>query len=466
MQMEHCFTGGRPRIGRILKFILPTYLTSLFTTLYTIIDGVFVSAYVGTDALAAINIVYPIVNLLTGLSLMFAVGGSTLAAIALGSRSQSRANHIFSQCLFWSLLLGIGAAAVCWLGLDALLSFLGATAPTMEYCRTYALLWLLGVPAVVGKELLIYFVRIDGAPGLSFSISAAGGIANILLDALFVGVWDLGVFGAGLATVMGLLLSCLLGIGRLLGRRSALRITWERPQLTAAVQYGMNGSSELVNQLAIAVTTIVFNRTALDLAGEDAIAAVSIIMYLQFIFLGVYFGGSMGLSPLLGYAMGQGRPDLCRKLEQYAHRFFLTAPVVLCGLALVCAPAAVRLFSQNSHVCALAIRGMRLYSLGYLFAGLNIFTSIRLSSYGLGRRAAVITGLRSCVLLLASLAVLPRFWGLDGMWLAFPTAELGTLVATLYFSRQCTLHIASLCQSVPAGERQKSVSGSTAQDCG
>lgn len=147
----------------------------------------------------------------------------------------------------------------------------------------------------------------------------------------------------------------------------------------------MNGSSELVNQLAIAVTTIVFNRTALDLAGEDAIAAVSIIMYLQFIFLGVYFGGSMGLSPLLGYAMGQGRPDLCRKLEQYAHRFFLTAPVVLCGLALVCAPAAVRLFSQNSRVCGLAIRGMRLYSLGYLFAGLNIFTSIRLSSYGLGR---------------------------------------------------------------------------------
>lgn len=233
-------------------------------------------------------------------------------------------------------------------GLDALLSFLGATAPTMEYCRTYALLWLLGVPAVVGKELLIYFIRIDGAPGLSFSISAAGGIANILLDALFVGVWDLGVFGAGLATVMGLLLSCLLGIGRLLGRRSALRITWQRPQLTAAVQYGMNGSSELVNQLAIAVTTIVFNRTALDLAGEDAIAAVSIIMYLQFIFLGVYFGGSMGLSPLLGYAMGQGRPDLCRKLEQYAHRFFLTAPVVLCGLALVCAPgSSPPLFSKQ-----------------------------------------------------------------------------------------------------------------------
>ena len=200
----------------------------------------------------------------------------------------------------------------------------------------------------------------------------------------------------------------------------------------------MNGSSELVNQLAIAVTTIVFNRTALNLAGENGIAAVSIIMYLQFVFLGVYFGGSMGVSPLLGYAMGQGRLDLCRGLERYAHRFFWMVPPVLYALALISAPAAVHLFAKNDLVYTLAVRGMRLYSIGYLFAGFNIFTAIRLSSYGLGRWAAIVTGLRSCVLLLAALAILPQIWGLDGMWLAFPAAESGTLGGAIYFSKRCT----------------------------
>lgn len=439
MKVEQCFAQGRLRPGKIFRFILPTYLTSLFTTLYTIIDGIFVSAYVGTDALAAINVVYPIVNLLTGLALMFAVGGSTLAAIALGSRDHNKANGIFSQCVLWSLLLGIGTAGLCWLCLDDVLYFLGATAPTMEYCRTYAVLWLLGVPAVVGKEILAYFVRVDGAPGFSFLISAVGGVTNIVLDALFVGVLNQGIFGAGLATVIGLVLSCLVGIGWFVGRHSVLRVVLQRPRFAVAARCGVNGSSEFVNQLAIAITTIVFNRTALSLVGEDGIAAVSIIMYLQFIFLGVYVGSSMGLSPLLGYAMGQGRLDLCRTLERYAHRFFLIVPPILCALSIFSAPWAVRFFAKNPEVYALAVGGMRLYSVGYLFAGFNIFTSIRLSSYGLGRWAAIITGSRSCVLLLVFLAVLPRIWGLDGMWIAFPAAEFGTLAVAVYFSKGCTV---------------------------
>ncbi|MEI3306551.1 MAG: MATE family efflux transporter [Dysosmobacter sp.] len=307
MQVERCFAGENSAPAKSSALFSPHTLPpcSPQSAPALIMDGVFVSTYVGTDALAAINIVYPIVNLLSGLSLMFAVGGSTLAAIALGSKNREQASHIFSQCIFWSLLLGGCTSFMCWLQLDRILYFLGATTPTLSYCRTYAALWLLGVPAVVGKELCAYFIRINGAPGFSFFISAAGGITNIILDALFVGAWGQGVFGAGLATVMGLALSCILGIFWLAGRKSSLRVVLERPRPAAAVQYGMNGSSELVNQLAIAVTTIVFNRTALNLAGENGIAAASIIMYLQFVFLGVYFGGSMGHLPI-GIRYGTG----------------------------------------------------------------------------------------------------------------------------------------------------------------
>ena len=181
------------RFGKVVKFILPTYLTSLFNTLYTIVDGIFVSACVGTNALAAINIVYPIVNILTGIALAFATGGGAFAAISLEAGQKEKAGRQFSVCLMMTLLvsgLAAGGMALC---LPQLLTFLGATPLTMADCRVYAMIWLIGVPAVVGKELCTYFIRADGSPGYGFLVAAAGEIANILLDYVLVAKWNMGV---------------------------------------------------------------------------------------------------------------------------------------------------------------------------------------------------------------------------------------------------------------------------------
>lgn len=180
------------RFKKLLKFIIPTYLTSLFTTVYTIIDGIFVSAYVGTNALASINIVYPIVNVLTGIALVFATGGSAVTALHIGGNRKKEASRSFSVCFVASILLGCIISILFLANLPNILTLLGATNVTIEGCKTYALWWLIATPIVIGKELFTYFIRVDGAPTYSFITAFSGGILNIVLDYILVGKLNMG----------------------------------------------------------------------------------------------------------------------------------------------------------------------------------------------------------------------------------------------------------------------------------
>lgn len=323
----------------------------------------------------------------------------------------------------------------------------------MADCRVYTMIWLIGVPAVVGKELCTYFIRADGSPGYGFLVMATGRIANILLDYVLVAKWNMGVLGAGLATILGLVLSCGLGIWYFCRLRRQLRPVWRGMEIKGGIRCAVNGASECVSQLAIAITTVVFNRTVLALTGEDGIAAVSIIMYLQFLFIGLYFGYSMGIAPLLSHGYGQGNIQVCRKLERYSYRFFAVAPPLLYGLAFLSAPLAVSCFAQRgTAVWTLALEGMRLYDLGYLVTGLNIFTAIRLTSYGKGHWSAVVTLLRSFLLLIVFLLWLPKVWGMARLWLAMPLAEMITIAASVGLNQSATRSIHKENQNVVPGD--------------
>lgn len=370
------------QFGKLLKFIIPTYLTSLFNTVYTIIDGIFVSAYVGTNALAAINIVYPIVNVLTGIALVFATGGSAVAALHIGGNRKEEANHAFSVSSVAAVLLSCLISLIVLTNLSTILSLLGATDVTIAGCKTYALWWLWATPVVIGKELFTYFIRVDGSPAYSFVTALSGGVLNIVLDYVLVGRMHMGIYGAALATILGLVLSFLMGIYYFARKYKALSFTLHGLSAGLALRSMVNGASEFVDQLAIAITTIVFNRTALAFAGEDGVAAVSIIMYLQFLFIGVS----------------------C---------FANTA----------------------SPVFPIAVSGMRIYGLGFLFSGINIYAAVRMMAYGKGYFSGLITFLRSFALLLLFLTVLPQKFGLTGVWLAVPAAEVLTLLVAVWFLR-------------------------------
>ena len=321
------------RFGKLLKFIIPTYLTALFNTVYTIVDGIFVSSYVGTNALAAINIVYPIVNILTGIALAFATGGSALAALHIGGERKEEANRTFSVSMLLSLLVGCGVSALIWIKLPALLELLGATQLTMSDCKTYAFWWLVGTPVVIGKELLTYFIRVDGSPTYSFLTALAGGLLNIVLDYVFVGCMDMGILGAALATILGLLLSFSMGLYYFVKKKHTLEFTFRGLSFKIGFNCMINGTSEFVNQLAIAITTIVFNRTADGVCRRrwDS-CCLHYYVCCNFCFIGIYSGFSMGMAPPLGYAYGDKKLDVCRALERYAYRFFQIAPIVIYAL--------------------------------------------------------------------------------------------------------------------------------------
>lgn len=424
------------RIRKIIRFILPTYFTSLFNTLYTIFDGIYVSRYVGTDSLAAINTVYPLVNILTGIALAFATGGSSLASISIGAGKKEKANQTFSVSMICAIVPGCLFSAVVLSNLTSILKFLGATPVTMQDSRIYSYLWLIAAPAAIGKELFTYFVRADGSPRWSFSVAFSGGVLNIILDQIFVAQFGMGIWGAGLTTVLGLAFSCCIGIFYFAIHKKNLNFTLQGLHLALGVRCMVNGLSECIDQIAIAVTTVVFNRTALSLADESGIAAVSIIMYLQFLFIGVYFGYSMGISPLFSYALGNKKPEVCHKLERYSYCFFAVAPIIMYGLTWICAPFTVTFFAgSHSAVFELSLSGMRMYGLSFLFSGLNIFAAIRLTAYGKGQYSGIITFLRSFALLLIFLFTLPKHYGLNGMWLAVPAAEFITLFVSIFSLR-------------------------------
>ena len=314
------------------------------------------------------------------------------------------------------------------LNLAGILNLLGATSLTMNDCKIYALWWLLGTPVVIGKELFTYFIRVDGAPAYSLATALSGGVLNIMLDYILIGCLQMGILGAALATMLGLLLSFCMGLYYFLIKRKVLSFALHGLSGREAALCMINGASEFVDQLAIAITTLVFNRTALTFAGEDGVAAVSIIMYLQFLFIGVYFGFSMGIAPPLGYAYGDNKASVCRILERYAYKFFAASPLIIYTLTYCFAPFGVsRFVPAASPVFSLAVSGMRIYGLGFLFAGINIFSTVRMTAYGKGHFSAMITFLRSFALLLLFLTFLPKIWGMTGIWLAVPAAEFLTL---------------------------------------
>lgn len=420
------------RLSKVLYFIIPTYLTSLFSTLYTIVDGIFVSSYVGTNSLAAINIVYPLVNILTGIALMFATGGSAVAALLIGGQKYDEANNTFSMSILFSVLAGCLVSIIVFINLDNVLYILGASPNTIADCRIYAFWWLIATPLVIMKELFTYFIRVDGSPTYSFFTALAGGIANIILDYVFISQFRLGLQGAAVATILGILLSCCMGIYYFIYKKKILRFTFKKINNRLGLRCMINGTSEFVDQIAIAITTVVFNRTAMMFAGENGIAAVSIIMYLQFLVIGIYFGFSMGIAPPLGYAYGDKKIAVCKVLESYARKFFTIAPFVLYALTYIFAPLGVSFFCKaSSDVYVMAIDGMRLYGLGFLFSGINIFCAVRFMAYGKGYLSGIITFSRSFAFLILFLFVLPQFWQMNGVWLSVPFAEGLTLLISI-----------------------------------
>lgn len=424
--------------GSLMKFALPTVIMMIFTSLYTIVDGIFVSRFVGTDALSAVNVAFPLINVVLAVAIMLATGGSAIIARKIGEGNIKSAREGLSLIVIAGF---VGAAVIGTLGLiflDPIVRFLGADESMFEYCRTYLGIMLIFAPASALQMLFQSFFVTAGRPGLGLFLTVFAGVVNAIFDYILIVPVGMGIAGAALATGLGYMIPAIAGIVFFLKKKGTLYFARPRLDWRMLGHSCSNGSSEMVSNLSSGVVTFLFNRVMLRLLGSDGVAAMTIVLYAQFMLTALYIGFSFGVAPVISYNHGSGNVAQIKRVFKICMTFVLGSSAVVFILALLSASTVVQVFSpRGTAVYDIALHGFLLFSVSYLFSGLNIFASAMFTAFSNGKISATISFLRTFVFIVLGLLLLPLVLPVDGVWLAVPFAELVTLVMSVVFIVKC-----------------------------
>ncbi|NLB19349.1 MAG: MATE family efflux transporter [Clostridium sp.] len=416
-------------VSSLLKFALPTTIMMVILSIYTLVDGVFVSNFVGELAFSAINIVFPFISLIFALGIMAATGGNALIANNLGRGDHLKARQDFTLIVLFATLLGIILMGF-GVGFTKEISlWLGATKIIEGFSYDYLYYMSFFIPMAIWMGFSqILFVTI-GKPNLGLYSTLVGGITNIALDYLFIVVMDLGIKGAALGTGIGYTLPGLFFILYFtFNRKESLYFVKPKWRPAVLLKTFTNGSSEFVVNLATSITTIMFNLIILELAGEEGVAAIGIILYSQFLLMSAFLGYSQGVAPIFSYAFGAQDYSQLKRVFSISIRVILVFSVVIAGFSFLASDYIVGIFvDEQSTVFSLAKNGFTVFSLSFLFMGINIFASSLFTAFSNGRISATISFMRTLVFIAGYLLILPRIFGLPGVWLAIPLAEFTTL---------------------------------------
>lgn len=409
----------------------------VFMSLYTIVDGIFIARFVGSDALSASNIVYPVLNILMAMSIMLSTGGSAVVGKELGEGRLRTAREHFT---FFAVLGIIGS--ILFLGITLLLTdplchLLGANDILLPYCREYLRTIVLFAPACMLQNLFQCFFVTAGKPHYGLFIIVSGGIANAILDYYFMAVLHMGVGGAALATGIGQLIPAVFGLIYFCITKGELRfckLSFDFRALGAAC---FNGSSEMVTNLSNGIITYLFNIILMRLAGPDGVAAITILLYAQFMFNSLYMGFSMGVAPIFSFQFGAKRNADLKNTEKISRWFVLLSSVAVTTCSFLLAKPIVSIFvTPGTNVHTLAVQGFSIFAFCFLFSGTNIFTSSLFTALSDGKTSAILSFSRTLLFISTFLIILPRFLGITGAWLAVPLAESITIFLVLYFRKK------------------------------
>lgn len=423
------------RLFSLLRFALPSMVMMVFMSLYTIVDGIFISRFIGSNALSAANIVYPVLSLLIALGVMFATGGSALIARKMGEGNTQEAREDFSLITLVGVLLSLLLMVIGFVGLTPICRMLGATDILLADCQTYlGILLLFSVPCILQILFQTFFVT-AGKPTLGLVLTIAGGVANTVLDYLFMGPFQMGIAGAAYATGIGQLIPAAAGIIYFLFiRNGSLYLVKPRFRIQTLFKSCTNGSSEMVTNISNAVVTYLFNIVMLEYLGEPGVAAITIVLYGQFLFNALYMGFSMGAAPIISYNYGRQNVTLLKRVFKICIGFIVVSSAIVTAFALIASPVIVEIFTPvGSSTYEIAKDGFFLFSFNFLFAGINIFSSALFTAFSDGPVSAAISFARTFVFLVASILLLPKIFGVNGIWFSVPVAEAITLFLSIYF---------------------------------
>ena len=409
----------------LLAFAVPMIISQLFMNVNFIVDGFFVAHAVGTDGLSAINIVMPFIPLTIVLATMLGTGGSALVAAQLGEGKRRHAQENFSLLVLVCVILSTMIAVLGLIFLRPILYFFGADDALYPLCEVYAIPLFVSTPLTMAGLILDIFLVAAGQPRLAMLSSLVGGIVNMVLDYILLFVLGWGLEGAAAATATGFSISAFVGLWYFaIHRRGTLRLVHPVWRLRAVLHAMGNGSSEMVMQLSMSLIMIVMNNTMMRLAGADGVAAASIVDYISQLLAAVYLGYAEGVAPLTSFNYGRRDSAVLREILRRNLILIGGFSLTIAAVSLIIAAPITQIFvPADSHVYDLAVTGFRLYAIGFLFAGFSTYGSSFFTALGDGRTSALLSFCHTMLFLLGFLLLLPRFFGIHGVFMATPAAD-------------------------------------------
>ncbi len=425
--------------GRLFRFVLPSIAMMIFTSIYGVVDGFFVSNYAGKTEFAAVNLIIPFPMMLGAFGFMIGTGGSALVSITLGEGKKKEANEFFSMLIYVTIGVGLILTVLGVIFTRQIAVFLGAEGEILEHCVKYGRLLLLGLCAFMLQNVFQSFLVTAEKPTFGLVITVITGVINIVLDFVFIGVMEGGVVGAALATIISQFVGGIVPLLYfILPNKSPLKLVRAKLNLRALGKTCFNGSSELMTNLSISLVNMLYNFQLLRFAGEDGVAAYGVIMYVNFIFIAVFLGYAIGTAPIIGYHYGAGNKDEMKNVYKKSICFNIIAGIAMCILGIALSEFLAKLFvGYDSALCDMTQWGFIVYCIAFLVMGLNIYGSSFFTALGNGLVSAVISFLRTLLFQVVAVLVLPIFFELNGVWFAIVAAEGAALLVTLSFLVLC-----------------------------
>lgn len=421
--------------SKLLRFVFPSIVMMVFTSIYGMVDGVFISKFVGTTPFAAINLIWPLIMMVSALGFMIGTGGTAVVAKTFGEGENEKANRYFSMLVYCA---GVGGALLALIGIPLLkpISYLlGAEGEMLDCCVLYGTILLSFVPFFMLQNVFQSFFVTAEKPKLGLMVTVGAGVTNIVLDAVFIVWFEWGLVGAAAATALSQFVGGVVPILYFSGKNdSLLRLGKTKFYGKVFLKTCTNGSSELMSNISASLVTMLFNHQLLSLVGENGVAAYGVLMYVSFTFAAVFIGYAVGGSPVISYHFGAENADelknLFRKSLAIVGVFGVAMLVLGQGLAY---PLSALFTDNNEELFRITLRGFRIFAFSFILSGFNIFGSAFFTALNNGTVSAIISFARTLVFQVVGVILLPIIFGLDGIWYSMVVAEFLSLVMTFVF---------------------------------
>lgn len=420
---------------KLFRFVIAPICTMIFTSIYGIVDGFFVSNYVGNTAFASLNLVMPYIMMVASVGFMFGTGGNALVSLHLGLDEKQKAKEYFSLIVYTLIGIGVVLAVVSIFLAPGISKLLGASEAMHPYCVLYLRINMIGIVFFMMQNLFQSFLITAEKPRIGFAITLIAGCTNMLLDWILVGICSLGIAGAAWATVTSQIVGGIVPfVYFVVSKSSILKLTGTKFEAKVIAKTCGNGVSEFLSNVSASIVGFLYNLQLMRYVGENGVSAYGVIMYVSFVFVAIYIGYSMGVAPIIGFNYGSGNKSELQNIFRKSVGILTITNILMFVLAeSLTVPMAKIFVGYNKALNELTIRGMRIYSIAFLVMGFNIFASAFFTALSNGRVSAILSVTRTLILQLIMIYLLPMLLDVDGLWAVVIAVEGISLIVTIYY---------------------------------